>query len=178
MPENIDVPTSNITGIITNNGSNEIKPTEQLISELGGRKISKVEKEALKIVIKRHLAMLNVNPTAKKNLVRSFKKELPDLTESQILSVYKEAEKEFYATTDRFTAEELINKLNIRAEYLMDNLLEKTPITIKDAAMQATAAVKIDTHIAKVNKLVDAAPNIEINFNQDIPEDKLLRGEI
>lgn len=160
MPQNSQP--SQTTGI--KNIQNNITTTKSYI-------LSDLEKKAVKLIILDYFELGNLTPHVKRNVLKKIKDELSSISETQLNKLYKDTEAEFYQKLPRKNPEQIINKINAQADYLIDKILDESE---KDIVDQSNAINKLTETVAKVNRVMDVAPIVQINFNQEIPESTLL----
>ncbi len=133
--------------------------------------VSKQDKAIILANLNEHLATMERDPKVKKTVLATIKKDMPHLKDSQLKSLYRQAEHDFYLNLKRIPAEALLSKINETTEYLQDRILTESK---KDIIYQAQAINDLNTTLAKINKITDVAPVVQINFHQELPESYLL----
>jgi len=190
MSENINQGTDKISESKAENTPREILPEMQKEQEIGmpsirntdlpskelgvsvtQTKLSLIEKNAIKLILNEYFNLGNMEPNLKRNILSVLKKELPSVSEGNINKIYKEAESEFYKKLPRKNPEEIINKINAQSEFLIEKILDTSE---KDIVDQAKTINQITETVAKVNRVMDVAPVVEINFKQELTDDYLL----
>jgi hypothetical protein len=167
------LPEKNISDNIEETANNNIMNTESnIITEIKKEnKLTTVETAAIRTILYEFFSLAEIEPSVKKNLYNRIKKDLPSISDKQLKQIWRDSEEKYYEGLSRPNPTAVINKLNDRAEKLIDKVLEESE---KDATVIANTILNIDKHLADIHQVTNLAPSIEVNFKQEIPTDYLL----
>lgn len=149
----------------------KIQPNAELSVEPSKKQLSRLETKAIKELFKDFFIDKPENESAKEDIFKSIKEDLPSVTDVTLKRLYREAEHEYYQSLSRIPAEALVNKINETSNKLITRVLNESQ---KDIVDQAKVVNDFNKTLAAVNRLTDVAPKININFHQELPSNYLL----
>ena len=138
-----------------------------LLNSTQTMRLTKKERETVKSLMTDTIH----DPRNKKALFKELKKDYPQITDTNMGILWREAKKDYFHALNRLPNEALLNQHNERLETLTERILEESR---RDITFQAEAVNKLIITSSQINKLNEMAPNIQINFHQPISLDKLL----
>ncbi len=151
-----------------------IPKKEEVINPTGKRKLSILEKSAIKTLFYDHFSKHPYGDEgSKKTIFSAILKEEPELTEKQLDVMFRKAKNDFFMSLPQLQPEALIAKLNEENDYLKTKILTTSNL---DIVKQAEVINKLNATAADINKLKDVAPNIQITFTTNLNENDLIKS--
>ena len=150
------------------------QPTEIKLEPTTLPAVTKQDRMVIRTILNEHMNTMNQDPKSKALIIKSIQKDMPNIKESTIKSLYRQAEADYYLNLKRIPAEALLNKFNEKYEYLEERILNESS---RDITFQADSIANLLNAQAKLNKLIDVAPVVSLNFVQELSESSLLNPQ-